>query len=1018
MFTVRRVSWLRRLSGWSRNPARYQARLGLESLENRDLLTAPAGIVVAPHFGTPGSTQTVTVMGQNLEATSTVQFQPVAGGTATPVTTAISLTNSNLTFQQPTSLALGSYYVIVSNGSDSSGECPVAEGQQAPCGFTVQSQVPPNVTSVTAFGTPGSTVTVNGSSFTGATSVQFVNRTTSTTTPGTGLKVVSDSQLTIVAPATLPLGTYDVTVTNPAGTSPISQATDSFVAVAPAVVGVTHFTNASAGQAINQLTGGVLNVVATYDFTPTGSLFVQTENGVATVAYTGITATSFTGCTVTANDPFKVGATDTTGVLDITYPAVYQATNETYEFTFTNDTKLTSTTTPTANLYMGMFWSSAVPSGVAASFYYLNVSATNNACTGCYSYAPVSNVGAGNDIPTTLLSTASGDKITVKVPYMPTNSARFVFGVGSAPTLEVVANTSGDLGVSTPVPNTTTSYYDYVEFTLDANAADPTVPNALRFLPDLNINTTQVDQFGFPITLTGLNNDNGVNKLASVGVTLSTTVARDAIFTQYNTDFPSASSPYAQLVLPNASSSTQPYRILNPGKVTIATTNSLGNVFDSSLHTLFESGTLNLSLVSGYNGQTYTSTRTSVMATGSDGKQHSYDVLAFSGPSIPTVYIYEPFFSTNAPSGTNMPNPNYYTGKPPAMKWLAPANETAGQMVFGNDGVFSDSGLQIDPTTGEVLTKDQAGVLADLENQVVAALNRGIANTYNTTAEWQNSLNYYTGSDASNEYAKFLHKGTISNTPIFIDGKAYAIAYDDQGGQNPTLVLVNQDQIGVTLGSWTASGGLGAPAQDSNEDYVRDLYSTVLGRAPDAGGLTYWTGLLTSGTSHTDIAKGIRNSPEGRAFAIEALYSKLLHRSSDAQGMVFFLNAAAAGWTEDQMKAIFYGSSEYFKTRAGETNDGFLAALYQDELGRAIDSQGQRVFGQSLLNGVDRQTVALVVVRSIEADQVLVKGYYATDLHRPADADGLAYWVALLQQGQLESDINSGILGSDEYFRN
>ncbi len=829
----------------------------------------------------------------------------------------------------------------------------------------------PTVTSVTPFGVVGATVTVDGTNFNTATQVSFVSRATSVSTPGTSLHIVNNSQLTVTVPS-LALGTYDVHVVNPDGTSPLDPTTDTFTAVNPAVVAATHFTSTPLLSSLS-----TLDVTSTADFTPTGSLFVQTTNGVATISYTGVTATSFINCTVVSGDPFNVGASDTTGTLDLAHPAVYQATNTKFNYTIQNQTNLTDSAQTTVTY--AMFWSSATDPGV---FYYLD---SSNPDGSDGKFAPVTNLGAGGVLPT-YTTTVSGGMSTISLPYIPINSARFVFGVGTAPHLVVTAGNA----VSTPDPTTTSSIYDFIEATVDASGADNSVPLALRFLPTVNINTSQVDQFGFPITLTGMNNDNGTPVLTSVGVTNSSNVARDAIFSEYSSLYP-AGTAYGSLVIPS-SDPTQPYRILNPGKATITTSDALGYVFDSTIQQLFEGALPDLTLTSGVNGQTYTSTRTTVSG---------YNVLQFSGPGISPVNVYEPFFSTNAPSPSSL-SPVSYAGKPAKPSWLTSASETPGQMVFGNDGVFGDAGLQ------PGLDATQQAILADLENQIVAALNRGVATTYSTTADWQNSAHFYADGQVSNLYAKFLHTQAINGTPIFIDGKAYAIAYDDQGGQNPSLVLLNQSGVTTTFGPWLASS-------DQNSDFVKAVYQSVLDRAADTAGLNYWLGLLTAGTSRYDVSLGIVGSVEGRTDYIQGLYMDLLNRTGDTEAVDYFLGLYTAGATDAQVKSIIFGSPEYFELH-GSSNSGYLDGLYLDELSRSPDSVGFAYFSQLLSQGTSRTDVAAMVIGSLEGEQDTVESYYESYLARPADPGGLSYWTGQLQENNNDELVQAGILGSEEYY--
>jgi hypothetical protein len=110
------------------------------------------------------------------------------------------------------------------------------------------------------------------------------------------------------------------------------------------------------------------------------------------------------------------------------------------------------------------------------------------------------------------------------------------------------------------------------------------------------------------------------------------------------------------------------------------------------------------------------------------------------------------------------------------------------------------------------------------------------------------------------------------------------------------------------------------------------------------------------------------------------------------------------------------GSQEYFDQRGGGTNDGFLSALYQDILGRAIDPSGKAAFEQALANGITRAQVAAQLFASAEYEQNLVNGYYATYLHRTADPGGLAFFSGQLANGTRDEDVLAQMLGSQEYF--
>lgn len=837
----------------------------------------------------------------------------------------------------------------------------------------------PAVTSVTKFGVDSQAITVWGSGFTGATAVDFTISANHAAThyAGTSINVISDSELTVNVPANLTApGIYDVTVTGPGGTSPYDSTTDLFACVASLSPAVVAATKVSSDTPLG-VSGFSIPVIATADFTPTGNLFVETSAGVATVSYTGIDGTDFTGCTTVAGDNFHVGAGATTGVIQVAYGAIFQAPASfsapvsTYNYAIHNQTNLPGGSQNAISY--SMFWTST-----SGTSYYLNSSG---------GFSPVSNLTSGELLPSYSVP-ASGGSMTIKLPYMPINSGRIYFSVAAPPPVSY-----NGVGVATPPVTSTNSIFDIIEPTLDAGGADNSVPNGYRRQPTLHIDTSQVDQFGMPITLTGINYG-ATSTLTSVGVTLSNNVARDAIFQAYNA-FTSRTpgDPYNSLIM-KSGDPNQPYRILNPSDAPLGRSNALSYAFDSALKNLFE-GTETLTLTVGSN--TYTGTASTL---------GGYKVLKFTGGTDP-LYVYEPFFSTNAPTPTSLsPAPLAYSGALAAPAWLT-ANETPGAMVFGNNGVFTDFNAQTNTYTAQ-----EKSDLGQIEDQIVVALNRGVANLYTTTAAWQNpSGGFYPDGQVSNEYAKFLHTYAINGTPIFINGQAYAISYDDQGNYSSSITVQNQSSVTATLGPWQTSG----PAGDNN-GFLAAVYQEVLHRAIDPAGQSFWLALLSAGVSRVEVSQGIADSVEAHSDVIKDLYLNLLNRSADSQGLSGFLNLFAAGQDAEQVKAIIYGSPEYFQVHGG-ANPGFVAALFQAELSRAPDSQEQAYYAQLLAAGQSRTFIASLVVDSQEADQDVVQGYYLSYLKRAADPTGLAYWTSLLEQQNRDGLVQAGILGSTEFYQ-
>ncbi|WP_122326571.1 DUF4214 domain-containing protein, partial [Pseudomonas savastanoi] len=123
----------------------------------------------------------------------------------------------------------------------------------------------------------------------------------------------------------------------------------------------------------------------------------------------------------------------------------------------------------------------------------------------------------------------------------------------------------------------------------------------------------------------------------------------------------------------------------------------------------------------------------------------------------------------------------------------------------------------------------------------------------------------------------------------------------DSGGlQTWQTLLAN----GGTLGDVAAGIAGSAEARtldQSNGDFVRDLYQVALGRSADQAGLDNWVNNLFNGASRADVAKAIVNSDEAVLKAdsdfIDNLYLTATGRASDTAGKATFTNILANGGT-------------------------------------------------------------------------------------------------------------------------
>jgi len=200
-----------------------------------------------------------------------------------------------------------------------------------------------------------------------------------------------------------------------------------------------------------------------------------------------------------------------------------------------------------------------------------------------------------------------------------------------------------------------------------------------------------------------------------------------------------------------------------------------------------------------------------------------------------------------------------------------------------------------------------------------------------------------------------------------------------------------------------------------NQLYLAQLYRDLLQRAADDTGMAYWSGLLDQGVSRTQVALAITSSGEYRSDLVEGLYAKYLHRQADTGGLAYFTNLLGQGATAEAVAAQITGSGEYFLQRGGGTTDGFLSALYEDALGRALDPTGREVFGNALVHGATPGQITAAIFSSGEYQRALLQGDYQALLLRPADAVGLAGFGDALAHGVRDEAIVALIAGSGEY---
>ncbi len=306
---------------------------------------APAITDVSPTSGSTDGGTTVTITGTHFTGATSVTFDGVAGSS-------LSVTNDGeLTVVTPAHAAGAVDVVVTTPVGSSGGHVHVRDSGPA------ITDVSPESGSTDG----GTSVTITGTHFTGATSVTFDG------SEGTSLSVTNDGELTVVTPAHA-AGAVDVVVTTPAGSS--SAASFTYVTPGPAITDVsptsgstdggtsvtitgTHFTGATsvtfdgvAGSSLSVTNDGELTVVTPAHVAGTADVVVLTPvwfSNTASFTYVtpapAITDVSPTSGSTDGGTTVTITGTHFTGATSVTFDGVAGSS-----LSVTNDGELTVVT--------------------------------------------------------------------------------------------------------------------------------------------------------------------------------------------------------------------------------------------------------------------------------------------------------------------------------------------------------------------------------------------------------------------------------------------------------------------------------------------------------------------------------------------------------------------------------------------------------------------------------------------------------------------------------------------------
>ena len=155
----------------------------------------------------------------------------------------------------------------------------------------------------------------------------------------------------------------------------------------------------------------------------------------------------------------------------------------------------------------------------------------------------------------------------------------------------------------------------------------------------------------------------------------------------------------------------------------------------------------------------------------------------------------------------------------------------------------------------------------------------------------------------------------------------------------------------------------------ATEASINDLYTSLLGRGADEAGSDSWEAVIANGGSLADVAAGIAGSAEAQELDqsngdfVRELYTTALGRDADDAGLDAWVNLLFNGTSRGEVAAGIVGSVE-----AGDKSDSdFIDALYLSATGREADAAGKAGWTEVLATGGTHADVAIGIVGSAEA---------------------------------------------------
>ncbi len=224
------------------------------------------------------------------------------------------------------------------------------------------------------------------------------------------------------------------------------------------------------------------------------------------------------------------------------------------------------------------------------------------------------------------------------------------------------------------------------------------------------------------------------------------------------------------------------------------------------------------------------------------------------------------------------------------------------------------------------------------------------------------------------------------------------------------------------------------------EDFVKRLYTNILGRQADIPGLNYWLDVMQN-QSAVFVALGFFSSQEFLALKlddkayVDILYQTLYDRNADTAGRNYWLAELQKGTLKEMVLYGFFQSQEFadlaqrFSVTGFSQSDYalyqrklFVVRFYQLVLSREAEVAGYNYWVEQLSSG---SYSAGDIARSFFfSDEFINHAYsntgfidiaYQTILDRTPESAGMNYWLGELAKGMSRLELINRFISSPEF---